>query len=52
MPQTTIYVSPRSLGAPDTRPPAVATTDLARLFAELRAAVGAEAREVTESGDS
>jgi len=33
MPQTTIYVSPRSLGAPDQRPPAVATVDLARLFA-------------------
>ena len=33
MPQTTIYVSPRSLGAPDERPPAVVTTDLARLFA-------------------
>lgn len=33
MPQTTIYVSPRSLGEPDQRPPAVATADLARLFA-------------------
>lgn len=32
MPQT-IYVSPRSLGAPDQRPPAIATVDLARLFA-------------------
>ena len=32
MPQTTIYVSPRSLGAPDSRPPAVETDDLARLF--------------------
>jgi heme exporter protein A len=40
MPQTTIYVSPRSLGAPDTRPPAVATTDLARLFAGSPALVG------------
>jgi heme exporter protein A len=33
MPQTTIYVSPRSFGEPDTRPPAVLATDLARLFA-------------------
>ncbi|MGH2358549.1 MAG: heme ABC exporter ATP-binding protein CcmA [Candidatus Limnocylindria bacterium] len=33
MPQTTIYVSPRSVGAPDTRPPAVRTAGLARLFA-------------------
>ena len=40
MPQTTIYVSPRSLGAPDTRPPAVATTDLARLFAGSPALAG------------
>jgi heme exporter protein A len=40
MPQTTIYVSPRSLGAPDTRPPAVATTDLARLFAGSAALAG------------
>jgi heme exporter protein A len=40
MPQTTIYVSPRSFGAPDTRPPAVATTDLARLFAGSPALAG------------
>jgi heme exporter protein A len=40
MPQTTIYVSPRSLGAPDSRPPAVATTDLARLFAGSAALAG------------
>ncbi|MEO7295676.1 MAG: heme ABC exporter ATP-binding protein CcmA [Candidatus Limnocylindria bacterium] len=40
MPQTTIYVSPRSVGAPDTRPPAVATTDLARLFAGNPALAG------------
>ena len=40
MPQTTIYVSPRSLGAPDTRPPAVATADLARLFAGSPALAG------------
>jgi heme exporter protein A len=33
MPQSTIYVSPRSLGAPDTRPPAVDAAGLARLFA-------------------
>jgi heme exporter protein A len=32
MPQTVIYSSPRSLGAPDQLPPAVATQDLARLF--------------------
>ena len=41
MPQTTIYVSPRSLGAPDTRPPAVATADVARLFAGTVALAGA-----------
>jgi ABC-2 type transport system ATP-binding protein len=40
MPQTTIYVSPRSLGAPDERPPAVVTTDLARLFAGSPALAG------------
>ncbi len=40
MPQTTIYVSPRSLGAPDQRPPAVVTTDLARLFAGSAALAG------------
>jgi heme exporter protein A len=44
MPQTTIYVSPRSLGAPDTRPPAVATTDLARLFAHEPALAGVSLR--------
>jgi heme exporter protein A len=44
MPQTTIYVSPRSLGAPDTRPPAVATTDLARLFAGVPALAGLSLR--------
>ena len=44
MPQTTIYVSPRSLGAPDTRPPAVATTDLARLFAGVPALAGVSLR--------
>jgi heme exporter protein A len=44
MPQTTIYVSPRSLGAPDERPPAVATTDLARLFAGSPALAGVSLR--------
>ena len=44
MPQTTIYVSPRSLGAPDRRPPAVATTDLARLFAGSPALAGVSLR--------
>ena len=44
MPQTTIYVSPRSLGAPDTRPPAVATADLARLFAGSAALAGVSLR--------
>jgi heme exporter protein A len=32
MPQTTIYASPRSVGAPEDLPPAVATHELARLF--------------------
>jgi heme exporter protein A len=40
MPQTTIYVSPRSHGAFDQRPPAVDTTDLARLFAGSAALAG------------
>jgi len=40
MPRTTIYVSPRSLGSPDQRPPAVVTTDLARLFAGRPALAG------------
>lgn len=40
MPQTTIYVSPRSIGAPDARPPAVLTDDLARLFAGSSALAG------------
>jgi heme exporter protein A len=44
MPQTTIYVSPRSLGAPDERPPAVVTTDLARLFAGSPALAGVSIR--------
>ena len=44
MPQITIYVSPRSVGAPDTRPPAVATTDLARLFAGSPAVAGVSLR--------
>ena len=44
MPQTTIYVSPRSLGAPDQRPPAVVTTDLARLFAGSAALAGVSLR--------
>ncbi|MGH2427309.1 MAG: heme ABC exporter ATP-binding protein CcmA [Candidatus Limnocylindria bacterium] len=44
MPQTTIYVSPRSLGAPDTRPPAVVTEDLARLFAGSPALAGVSLR--------
>ena len=30
MPQTTIYASPRSVGAPHELPPAVATHELAR----------------------
>jgi heme ABC exporter ATP-binding subunit CcmA len=44
MPQTTIYVSPRSLGAPDSRPPGVVTTDLARLFAGSPALAGVSLR--------
>ena len=44
MPQTTIYVSPRSLGAQDTRPPAVVSTDLARLFAGSPALAGVSLR--------
>jgi heme exporter protein A len=44
MPQTTIYVSPRSLGAPDTRPPAVLTADLARLFSGRPALAGVSLR--------
>ena len=40
MPRTTIYVSPRSLGSHDQRPPAVVTTDLARLFARRPALAG------------
>jgi heme exporter protein A len=44
MPQTTIYVSPRSLGAPDTRPPAVDTVELARLFAGSAALAGVTLR--------
>ena len=44
MPQTTIYVSPRSLGAPDTRPPAVETTELARLFSGSAALAGVTLR--------
>lgn len=43
MPQT-IYVSPRSLGAPDTRPPSVLTTDVARLFAGSPALAGVSLR--------
>jgi len=43
MPQT-IYVSPRSLGAPDTRPPSVDTTDLSRLFAGSPALAGVSLR--------
>ena len=46
MPQTTIYVSPRSLGAHDTRPPAVVTADLARLFAGNPALAGVSLRIV------
>jgi len=44
MPQTTIYVSPRSLGAPESRPPSVMTTDLARLFAGSPALAGVSLR--------
>ena len=43
MPQT-IYVSPRSLGAPDSRPPGVVTRDLARLFAGSPALAGVSLR--------
>ena len=43
MPQT-IYVSPRSVGAHDSRPPAVVTSDLARLFAGSPALVGVSLR--------
>lgn len=44
MPQTTIYVSPRTFGAPDQRPPSVTTTDLARLFAGSPALAGVSLR--------
>ncbi len=44
MPQTTIYVSPRSFGAPDDRPPGVETTDLARLFGGSAALAGISLR--------
>ena len=44
MPQTTIYVSPRSLGAHDQRPAAVATNDLARLFGGRAALAGVSLR--------
>ncbi len=44
MPQTTIYVSPRSHGAPNERPPAVVTTNLARLFAGSAALAGVSLR--------
>jgi heme exporter protein A len=44
MPQTTIYVSPRSFGAHETRPPAVVTSDLARLFAGNPALAGVSLR--------
>ena len=44
MPQTTIYVSPRSFGAHDTRPPAVVTSDLARLFVGNPALAGVSLR--------
>jgi heme ABC exporter ATP-binding subunit CcmA len=44
MPQTTIYVSPRSLGAPDSRPASVVTSDLARLFAGSPALAGVSLR--------
>jgi heme exporter protein A len=40
MPQTTIYASPRSVGAPEDLPPAVATRDLARLFGGSAALAG------------
>jgi heme exporter protein A len=44
MPQTTIYVSPRSMGAPDSRPPAVVTRDLARLYGGRPALAGVSLR--------
>ena len=44
MPQTTIYVSPRQFGEFDERPPAVVTTDLARLFAGSTALAGVSLR--------
>jgi heme exporter protein A len=44
MPQTTIYVSPRSMGAFDTPPPAVVTAELARLFAGYPALAGVSLR--------
>ena len=44
MPQTTIYVSPRSMGAFDTPPPAVVTAELARLFAGYPALAGISVR--------
>ena len=44
MPQTTIYVSPRSFGAPERRPPSVVTVDLARLFAGSPALAGVSLR--------
>jgi heme exporter protein A len=50
MPQTTIYVSPRSFGAPDSRPPAVVTEDLARLYAGNPALAGISLR--VEAGRS
>jgi heme exporter protein A len=40
MPQTTIYASPRSVGAPEELPPAVATKELARLFGGNAALAG------------
>jgi heme exporter protein A len=40
MPQTTIYASPRSVGAPELLPPAVTTHDLARLFGGSAALAG------------
>jgi heme exporter protein A len=40
MPQTTIYSSPRSLGAPDQLPPAVTTNELSRLFGGNAALAG------------
>jgi heme exporter protein A len=40
MPQTTIYASPRSVGAPELLPPAVTTHELARLFGGSAALAG------------